>query len=120
MLILFPKHTTQPPPPTHTRYAFVEYETTAEAAAAMAALDGTSFKGRRLQVRFVREQEAMPTDPRAFLAKGKGGARTAAAGADGSPSSFGGSGVAGRRGKESEESALDAKIRALKAMLQQK
>ena len=96
----------------------MEYETTVEAAAAMAALDGTSFKGRRLQVRFVREQEAMPTDPRAFLAKGKGGARTA--GADGSSSSSVGSGVAGKRGKESEESALDAKIRALKAMLQQK
>ena len=98
----------------------MEYETTTEAAAAMAALDGTSFKGRRLQVRFVREQEAMPTDPRAFLAKGKGGARTAAGAADGSSSSSGGSRGPGKRGRESEESALDAKISALKAMLQQK
>lgn len=104
-------------PHTIHRYAFVEYETTAEAAAAMAALDGTAFKGRRLQVRFVREQEALPTDPRAFWGKAKRGARVAAV--DGS-SSFRGSLGGGKRGKESEESALDAKIRALKAMLQQK
>lgn len=102
----------------------MEYETTAEAARAMAALDGKEFKGgRRLQVRFVREQGALPTDPRAFLAKAKaaktGGTATAADGA-----ASGGSGAGGgskrRREESSEESALDAKIRALKAMLQKK
>ena len=130
-------------------YAFLEYATTEEAARAIAAMDGKGFRGRRLQVHYVREQEAQATDPRAFIAKAKakasGGASSAsssssaqhhrrapAAGgrhgpvvapAPPSAAAAGAGGNNGRRGGErggrGEESAVEAKIRALKAILQQ-
>lgn len=105
-------------------FAFVEYETPAEAGKAIAALDGRELKGRRLQVRYQREQEAQPTDPRSFVsrkskaAKGSGqGSSGPSAAASASSSSAGDGGGGGRASLE--EGALEAKIRALKAMLQQ-
>jgi hypothetical protein len=143
-------HTAGPRKGEPRGYAFLEYATTEEASRAIAALDGRELRGRRLQVRYVKEQEAQPSDPRAFLSKarakasarasgktrpaspapasahGNAGAASAVRppgpGAAGGKGGGGGGGGAGRGEEEEEtreESALEAKIRALKAMLQQ-
>lgn len=111
----FPFHLHGPRKGEPRGYAFLEFERTAEAARAIAALDGKQLRGRRLLVRYVREQETMPTDPRSFLSKAQAKAKAKA----GRPVEKPPSSSSGRGARDGgEESALDAKIRALKAMLQ--
>lgn len=120
-------HTAGPRKGEPRGYAFVEFETTAEAGKAIAAMDGKELRGRRLQVRYVREQEFQPTDPRDFVATRKAKAAKASARPSSDPgvapsSSRGGKGRRSREeagGVSAEESTLDARIRALKAMIQQ-
>jgi RNA recognition motif-containing protein len=86
----------QPGSATSKGFAFCEYQTIEQAAAAVAALDGRALLGRRLQVRPAYEKERPTT-----IGMATGGANKVVS-------------------KEKEQRNLETKIQALKRKIQEK
>jgi cold-inducible RNA-binding protein len=90
-------------------FAFCEYQTVEQAAAAVAALDGRPLLGRRLLVRPAYEKDDRPTAI-GMATGGSGG------GGNGNGTKASTSGVS----KEKEQRNLETKIQALKRKIQEK
>lgn len=108
-------HTAGPRKGEPRGYAFVEYETTAEATQAMAAMDGKELRGRTLHVRYAREQEARPPTRKPKAATKPSSDPNASRAGNGGVPPWGDE----REDTGGEESALNARIRKLKALLEQ-